>query len=152
MKFLISNRICRHKISCSAGMYGVVTSWVTVSHHGPVCTHEVALLPFISSVQWIVLVLVCCSYYYWVSVVTHLLHKIVHSILGIGYFLHTQVKVCSANLCSYVRETVTQSQNRSYQLASSFPASACGGLVSIPGWSMWDLWWTKWHWDRFCWE
>jgi hypothetical protein len=21
---------------------------------------------------------------------------------------------------------------------------------SIPGHSMWDLWWTKWHWDRFC--
>jgi hypothetical protein len=19
----------------------------------------------------------------------------------------------------------------------------------IPGNSMWDLWWTKWHWDRF---
>jgi hypothetical protein len=19
----------------------------------------------------------------------------------------------------------------------------------IPGQSMWDLWWTKWHWDRF---
>jgi hypothetical protein len=19
----------------------------------------------------------------------------------------------------------------------------------IPGKSMWDLWWTKWHWDRF---
>jgi hypothetical protein len=21
--------------------------------------------------------------------------------------------------------------------------------VSIPGQSIWDLWWTKWHWDRF---
>ena len=21
--------------------------------------------------------------------------------------------------------------------------------VSIPGQSMWDLWWTKWHWERF---
>jgi hypothetical protein len=20
---------------------------------------------------------------------------------------------------------------------------------SGPGWSMWDLWWTKWHWDKF---
>jgi hypothetical protein len=20
----------------------------------------------------------------------------------------------------------------------------------IPGQTMWDLWWTKWHWDRFC--
>jgi hypothetical protein len=20
---------------------------------------------------------------------------------------------------------------------------------SIPSWSMWDLWWTKWHWDMF---
>jgi hypothetical protein len=24
-----------------------------------------------------------------------------------------------------------------------------GGPGSIPGQSMWDLWWTKWHWDRF---
>jgi hypothetical protein len=22
-------------------------------------------------------------------------------------------------------------------------------MGSIPGQSMWDLWWTKWHWDRF---
>jgi hypothetical protein len=24
-----------------------------------------------------------------------------------------------------------------------------GGLGSIPGQIMWDLWWTKWHWGRF---
>jgi hypothetical protein len=24
-----------------------------------------------------------------------------------------------------------------------------GGPGSIPGQSMWDLWWTQWHWDRF---
>jgi hypothetical protein len=24
-----------------------------------------------------------------------------------------------------------------------------GGPGSIPGQSMWDLWWTKWHGDRF---
>jgi hypothetical protein len=24
-----------------------------------------------------------------------------------------------------------------------------GGPGSIPGQSMWGLWWTKWHWDRF---
>jgi hypothetical protein len=29
------------------------------------------------------------------------------------------------------------------------PASHCGGPGSIPGQSMWDLWWTKWQWDRF---
>jgi hypothetical protein len=29
------------------------------------------------------------------------------------------------------------------------PASHRGGPGSIPGRSMWDLWWTKWHWDRF---
>jgi hypothetical protein len=29
------------------------------------------------------------------------------------------------------------------------PASHRGGPGSIPGQSMWDLWWTKWHWDRF---
>jgi len=22
----------------------------------------------------------------------------------------------------------------------------------IPGQSEWDLWWTKWLWDRFCWS
>jgi hypothetical protein len=30
-----------------------------------------------------------------------------------------------------------------------FAGSHRGGLCSIPGQSMWDLWWTKWHWDRF---
>jgi hypothetical protein len=24
-----------------------------------------------------------------------------------------------------------------------------GGPGSRPGQSMWNLWWTKWHWDRF---
>jgi hypothetical protein len=29
------------------------------------------------------------------------------------------------------------------------PASHRGGLGSLPGQCMWELWWTKWHWDRF---
>ena len=29
------------------------------------------------------------------------------------------------------------------------PASHRRGPGSIPGQSIWDLWWTKWHWDRF---
>ena len=29
------------------------------------------------------------------------------------------------------------------------PASHRGGPGSITGQSVWDLWWTKWHWDRF---
>jgi hypothetical protein len=29
------------------------------------------------------------------------------------------------------------------------PASHCGGPGSIPVHYIWDLWWTKWHWDRF---
>jgi hypothetical protein len=29
------------------------------------------------------------------------------------------------------------------------PASHRGGPGSIPGQSMWDFWWKKWHWDRF---
>jgi hypothetical protein len=87
---------------------------------------KLALLPFISRRLWMVLVLVCCSYCYWVSIVTHLLFKIQHSILGTGHFLHTQVrKVCSANLYSCIGDCVTRSQNRSYhtrtfQLISSF--------------------------------
>jgi hypothetical protein len=24
-----------------------------------------------------------------------------------------------------------------------------GGLGSVPGQVMWDLWWTKWHWGTF---
>jgi hypothetical protein len=28
-------------------------------------------------------------------------------------------------------------------------ASHLGGPGTIPGQLMWDLWWTKWHWDRF---
>jgi hypothetical protein len=27
--------------------------------------------------------------------------------------------------------------------------NTCVGPGSIPGKSMWDLWWIKWHWDRF---
>jgi hypothetical protein len=26
---------------------------------------------------------------------------------------------------------------------------SAGGLGSLQDQSMWDLWWTKWHWDRF---
>jgi hypothetical protein len=29
-------------------------------------------------------------------------------------------------------------------------ASHRGGAGSIPGQVTWDLWWTKWHWGRFC--
>jgi len=30
-----------------------------------------------------------------------------------------------------------------------WPSRGSGrGPVSIPGLCMWDLWWTKWHWDR----
>jgi hypothetical protein len=29
------------------------------------------------------------------------------------------------------------------------PASHREGPDSIPAQFMWDLWWTKWHWDRF---
>jgi hypothetical protein len=29
------------------------------------------------------------------------------------------------------------------------PAFHRGGPGSIPSQPMWDLWWTKWHWDRF---
>jgi hypothetical protein len=29
-------------------------------------------------------------------------------------------------------------------------ASNSGRPRSIPGEFTWDLWWTKWHWDRFC--
>jgi hypothetical protein len=25
-----------------------------------------------------------------------------------------------------------------------------GGSVSIPGQSVWNLWWTVWYWERFC--
>jgi len=32
----------------------------------------------------------------------------------------------------------------------SLPARHREGPGSSPGQSVWDLWWTKWHWDRFC--
>jgi hypothetical protein len=34
------------------------------------------------------------------------------------------------------------------QAVSRRPPTAVGP-GSIPGQSMWNLWWTKWHWDRF---
>jgi hypothetical protein len=33
---------------------------------------------------------------------------------------------------------------------SQLPASRHGGLGTISGQSMWNLEWTKWHWDRIC--
>jgi hypothetical protein len=36
-----------------------------------------------------------------------------------------------------------------YSLNQHFAFSHRGGPGSIPGQSMWDLWWTKRHWDRF---
>jgi len=33
--------------------------------------------------------------------------------------------------------------------AVSSPACHCGGPVSIPVRSVWCLWRTQWHWDRF---
>jgi hypothetical protein len=35
------------------------------------------------------------------------------------------------------------------QVVSRWAVTAEGGPRSIPGRSMWDLWWTKWHWDKF---
>jgi hypothetical protein len=29
------------------------------------------------------------------------------------------------------------------------PTSHRGGPGSMPGQSMWDLWWANWHWERF---
>jgi hypothetical protein len=32
---------------------------------------------------------------------------------------------------------------------NTIQTSHSGSSNSMPGQSMWDLWWTKWHWDRF---
>jgi len=32
---------------------------------------------------------------------------------------------------------------------SQSPTCHHGGLHSLPGQSMWDIWWTEWHWDMF---
>jgi hypothetical protein len=55
-----------------------------------------------------------------------------------------------------VRDTTRTSarQHKIRPSARNFDAiaqtvSRCGGPDSRPGQSMWDLWWTKWHWDRF---
>jgi hypothetical protein len=34
-------------------------------------------------------------------------------------------------------------------LGGDVSASQRGGPDSLPSQSMWDLWWTKWYWDRF---
>jgi len=36
-----------------------------------------------------------------------------------------------------------------YLQAFSCQPLSCGVSLIIPGLTMWDLWWTKWHWDRF---
>ena len=38
-------------------------------------------------------------------------------------------------------------KNQAVSLLRQSPASHHGGSVSCQ--SMWDLWWSKWHWDRF---
>ena len=45
----------------------------------------------------------------------------------------------------YVDETVSKAVPR---LECLFRAPHHGGTVSIPGQFMWDLRWTKWHWDN----
>jgi hypothetical protein len=40
-------------------------------------------------------------------------------------------------------------QKGSSSMCHSSPGSHCSGPGWIPGQVMRDLWWTKWHWDRF---
>jgi len=39
--------------------------------------------------------------------------------------------------------------DRAVAQAVSWPVYQRGGLASDPGQSVFDLWWTEWHWDRF---
>jgi len=40
----------------------------------------------------------------------------------------------------------------SYASVGYSPACYRGELGSIPGQSLWDFWWQKWHWDRYFFE
>jgi hypothetical protein len=52
------------------------------------------------------------------------------------------------NFCIFLRES--NSSPRPHHGSGCWsPASHRRGPGSILGRSIWDLWWTKWHWDRF---
>jgi hypothetical protein len=51
--------------------------------------------------------------------------------------------------CGLGLSTIEGKSYSLYLVNQSIPASHRGGPGSIPGQSMWDLWWTKWNWDRF---
>jgi hypothetical protein len=48
-----------------------------------------------------------------------------------------------------MQSTVTYEQRPCHGSGGYSPAFHRGGPGSIPAQSMWDLWWTKSHWDRF---
>jgi len=47
------------------------------------------------------------------------------------------------------KRSLPQQMGSHHGLGGQSPTSHRGGLSSIPGQSVWNLWWTKWHYDRF---
>jgi hypothetical protein len=59
------------------------------------------------------------------------------------YYLFKVILILSSNLRLRLLSCLL------LQVVPRTPSIHRGGPDSILGRSMWDLWWTKWHWDRF---
>ena len=82
-------------------------------------------------------------------------HDFVRSIsFSMSLPLHTQpsitdaVNYCCTNTHTRARVLITNSTSH-YRSRRQSAASNRGDPRSIPGQSMWDLCWTKWHWNTF---
>jgi hypothetical protein len=49
----------------------------------------------------------------------------------------------------YVLMSSTLSHYTEWLWLTQSPTPHCGGLYSIPGLWIWDLWWTEWHWKGY---
>jgi hypothetical protein len=63
-----------------------------------------------------------------------------------GWRWKQQVPLKRGYPCTKLHGVTIQKKNL---VKAKFSPSHCRGPGSIPGQSMWDLLWTKWHWDRF---
>jgi len=48
----------------------------------------------------------------------------------------------------YAEEPVSMYWDQKIKILDTQDPSRCIVLCSVPGRSMWVLWWTKWQWDR----
>ena len=61
----------------------------------------------------------------------------------------TAATLLQLNNCNHTVPFSTGTQELCQVLCCQLPAFHCNSPHSTTGQSMWDLWWTKWHWSKF---